>query len=482
MTVNNKEANKETNKEPAAILELIQRNEIKFVDFKFTTPMGRCLHISYHRDAVDHKTFIHGLPFDSSSIEGWKSIERSDMVLMPDLSTAFLDPFTSQPTLVILCDIIDIETNKDYDRDPRSTAKRALRYLKESKIADQAYFGPEMEFFIFDDVRYDVKENGSFFEIDSTEGSYNSGRKYEYNNHGHRFERKNCYLSAQPIDSFNDIRAEILETFKEIKMKPTLHHHEVASSQCEVGFEYSDIITAADNIQKGKYVVHNVASSYGKSATFMPKPVKEDNGSGMHVHQSLWLKGKNLFASPDGNASSLSQICLYYIGGIIKHGKALSAFTNPTTNSYKRLIPGYEAPNALAYSFFNRSAAIRIPYASGLSPAAARIEARFPDASANPYYAVSAMLMAGLDGIINKVNPAEAVNKNLFKEKVPGIEYIPSSLKEALEILDKEREFLLQGGVFTNSQVDSYIEMKMKEQDEVSKYPTPIEFKKYYSS
>ncbi|MBQ4874527.1 MAG: type I glutamate--ammonia ligase [Rickettsiaceae bacterium H1] len=458
----------------------IKADEVKFIDFRFTDSIGKSHHITWHADSLNDELFDKGISFDGSSIRGWKLIEKSDMLIKPDITMAFTDPFTAQNTLVIFCNIVDTETNSLYDRDPRSTAKRALEHMRKTGIADKAYFGLEMEFFIFDDVRFSVKDNAAFFELDSIEGRYNSGRKYEYGNHGHRPGIKGGYSPIQPVDNLHDIRSEILDTLATIGIKPLLHHHEVAPSQCEIGFEYGELIQAADNMQKCKYVVMNVAGSYGKSATFMPKPIFNDNGNGMHCHQSLWKDGKNLFAE---NENKVSQLCKYYIGGIIKHGKALNAFTNPTTNSYKRLVPGYEAPTRLAYSSCNRSAAIRIPFTGSYGPNSARIEVRFPDPSANPYYCVVAQLMAGLDGIMNKIDPGKESLTNLYEDKTLNdkIPAVSSSLEEALINLDKDREFLTRGSVFTDEQINAYVKLKKEEVREINLVPNPSEFVKYYS-
>lgn len=458
----------------------IKSHEIKFVDFRFTDSSGRCHHITRHVDTVNKKLFETGIAFDGSSIDGWKPIERSDMLLSPEIDTAFSDPFTAQNTLVMFCDVIDIEGSSAYLRDPRSTAKKALQHVTSLGIADQVYFGVEMEFFIFDGVRFAVHDHNSFFELDSTEGDYNSGKKYEYGNSGHRPGIKNGYAPVQPIDSLHDIRSEMLDTLANIGLKPLLHHHEVAPSQCEIGFEHDDLLRSADKIQCCKYAVMNVASSYGKTATFMPKPIINDNGSGMHCHQSLWKNGVNLFAE---SSNEISQLCKYYIGGVIKHGKAINAFTNPTTNSYKRLVAGYEAPTKLAYSSCNRSAAIRLPFINaGDGQNAARIEVRFPDPSANPYYCVVAQLMAGLDGIRNKIDPGPQAVFNLYNDKYNNddISSVASSLQEALDNLNLDREFLKSGGVFTDGQIESYIRLKQKDIDEVNSYPNPAEFVKYY--
>ncbi len=456
----------------------IKSNEVKFVDFRFTDSIGKSHHITRYAESVTEDLCSKGVSFDGSSIVGWKPIENSDMLIIPDLTTAFMDPFTAQNTLVIVSNIADTSTQALYTRDPRSTAHRAVEYMKSTGIADQVYFGLEMEFFIFDSVRFSVNDNSAFFELESIEGSYSSGKKYEYGNHGHRPGVKGGYLPVQPIDHLHDIRSEILDALNAVGVKPLLHHHEVASSQCEVGFEHGTLLESADNMQKCKYIVMNVASSYGKTATFMPKPIANDNGSGMHCHQSLWKGGQNLFAN---NSKSISDLCKYYIGGIIKHAKAINAFSNPTTNSYKRLVPGYEAPVKLAFSSCNRSAAIRLPFASSYSSSSTRIEVRFPDPSANPYYCVVTQLMAGLDGIKNKIEPGEEAVCNLYTDSSNNCPSVSSSLEEALVHLDNSREFLTVGGVFTDEQIDAYIKLKREEANTINQLPNPAEFMKYYS-
>jgi glutamine synthetase len=462
------------------VFDLIREHEIEFVDFRFTDPKGKTQHTTYIANKVDESTFEDGVMFDGSSISGWKSINESDMILMPDPSSAFIDPFTAQPTLVLFCNVIEPATGQGYARDPRSTAKRAEAYLNYTGVADTAYFGPELEFFVFDDVRFKVDMSGSSVSIDSEESPWNSNKVYATGNKGHRPGIKGGYFPVQPVDVLNDIRGEMLSIMSEIGMVPVLHHHEVAPSQCELGVEFDTMIKTADNVQKYKYVIHNVAHAYGKTATFMPKPIKGDNGSGMHTHQSLWKGGKPLFA---GNGyADLSEMCLYYIGGIIKHAKVLNAFTNASTNSYKRLVPGYEAPVLLAYSARNRSASIRIPHVS--SPKAKRIEVRFPDPTANPYYAFAAMMMAGLDGIENKIHPGDAMDKNLYDlppEELKDIPTVARSLREALEALDKGRDFLKKGDVFTDDQIDAYIALKMEDVLAWEMTPDPIEFQMYYS-
>jgi glutamine synthetase len=459
---------------------MIKKNEAQFVDFRFTDPRGKWQHTTYIANKVDASAFEDGIMFDGSSIAGWKAINESDMILMPDTSTAFMDPFTAQPTVVIFCDIVEPSSGQNYTRDPRSTAKRAEAYLKYTGIGDTAYFGPELEFFMFDDVRFDQGMFDSFVHIESEENPSNSGKAYPQGNMGHRPGIKGGYFPVAPVDSAQDIRGEMLTTLTEVGLTPVLHHHEVAPSQHELGFDFSTLTYTADNVQKYKYVIHNVAHGYGKTVTFMPKPVQGDNGSGMHVHQSIWKDGKPLFA---GNGyADLSETCLYYIGGIIKHAKALNAITNASTNSYKRLVPGYEAPVLLAYSSRNRSASIRIPYVA--SPKAKRIETRFPDSTANPYLAFSALLMAGLDGIENKIHPGEAMDKNLYDlppEELKDIPTVARSLREACEALDKDRAFLKKGDVFTDDQIDALIALKMEEIEKWEMAPHPVEFKLYYS-
>jgi glutamine synthetase len=462
------------------VFAMIKEHDIRFVDFRFTDPRGKCHHTTYIVDKVDEDTFEDGVMFDGSSIGGWKTINESDMIMKPDPSTAFVDPFTAQPTLVIFCDIIDPSSGQAYGRDPRSTAKRAEAYLNFTNIGDTAYFGPELEFFIFDDVKFKQGMHGGSYQVDSEELPGNSDRHYEAGNMGHRPGVKGGYFPLAPVDSSHDLRAEMLATLALVGMKPVLHHHEVAPAQCELGFDFSTMVATADNVQKYKYVVHNVAHAYGKTVTFMPKPVSGDNGSGMHVHQSIWKAGKPLFA---GNGyADLSELCLYYIGGIIKHAKAINAFSNASTNSYKRLIPGFEAPVLLAYSSRNRSASIRVPYVT--SPKAKRIETRFPDPTGNPYYTFAALMMAGLDGIENKIHPGDAMDKNLYDlppEELKGVPTVAGSLREALDALDKDREFLKKGGVFTDDQIDSYITLKMEEVYKLEHTPCPVEFQMYYS-
>lgn len=462
------------------ILEKIKEEGVEFVDFRFTDPRGKNHHTTYVAAEVDEDVLEEGVMFDGSSINGWKGINESDMILMPDFSTAVMDPFTSKPTLILFCDIIEPATGQGYIRDPRSTAKAAEEYLKYTGIGDTAYFGPEPEFFVFDDVKFKQSATTSFYKVTSDENPDSSDADMDGRNHGHRPRTKGGYFPVQPVDSLAEIRGEMTTLLNVMGVESVLHHHEVAPSQCELGVKFSTLTATADNVQKYKYVVHNVAHAFGKTATFMPKPVFGDNGSGMHVHQSIWKEGKPLFAG-DGYAD-LSEEALYYIGGIIKHAKALNAFTNPTTNSYKRLVPGYEAPVLLAYSARNRSASIRIPYVA--SPKGKRIEARFPDPAANPYLAFAALLMAGLDGIENKIHPGEAMDKNLYDlppEELKDVPTVAGSLREALGALDADRDFLKKGDVFTDDQIDAYIALKEEENLAYETAPHPMEFQLYYS-
>jgi glutamine synthetase len=464
----------------AEFFKILKDNDIEYVAFRFTDLRGKLQHTAQHISTIDENLLTDGVMFDGSSIAGWKAINESDMILMPDLSTAQLDPFAAQPTLDVFCDVYEPSTGQPYSRDPRSIAAAAEKYMQSTGIADTAYFGPEAEFFIFDDVRIDVQMNRVSHEIDSMEGPYNSGRQYDQGNMGHRPGIKGGYFPVQPVDSSNDLRAEMVTVLAGMGVAVEKHHHEVAPSQVELGIKFSTLVNSADNIQLYKYVVHNVAHAYGKTATFMPKPVYGDNGSGMHVHQSLWKAGKPLFAGT--GYADLSDTCLYYIGGIIKHAKALNAITNPTTNSYKRLVPGYEAPVLLAYSARNRSASCRIPFAT--SPKAKRVEVRFPDPAANSYLAYAAMLMAGLDGIQKKIHPGDAMDKNLYDlppEELSEIPTVCGSLREALDSLADDHDFLLKGGVFTKDFIESYIELRYAEVKAYETMPHPIEFAMYYS-
>ena len=462
-------------------LNYIKKNAINFIDLRFTDSTGKWHHITRSAETINLQVLSTGVSFDSSSIPGWQSIEKSDMILLPDISTAFSDPFSAQSTLVIICNVIDPYNQFQYSKDPRHIAQKASQYMISTGIADKCYFGPEVEFFVFDNVEFYTGMYNSYFKIDSSEHTTLLQEK-GYQNNSHRPRIKGGYMPTPPVDSLHDLRSEMLTMFKEVGIIPLIHHHEVAASQCEVGFQYDELIRSADNIQKCKYIIHGVASSYGKTATFMPKPVMGDNGNGMHCHQSLWKDNNNLFVNPDG---SISETCLYYIGGIIKYGKAINAFTNPSTNSYKRLVPNFEAPTWLTYSYDNRSAAIRIPYVSNNDFNAKRIEVRFPDPLANPYLCFSAQLMAGLYGIKNKTHPGPALDKNLYllnKSELQQLTSVANTLEESLEYLDKNREFLLEGNVFTNDQIDSYINLKSSEVKDLQLHPHPIEFINYYSS
>ena len=453
--------------------------DIQYVDLRFTDPRGKMQHVTFHKNMVGEDFFTEGQMFDGSSVAGWKAINESDMLLMPDQATAIIDPFFQQTTLAVICDVLDPITGQAYNRDPRTTAKKAEAYVKASGIGDTVFFGPEAEFFIFDDVRWSIEPHNTGYSYDSAELPVNTSKEYPMGNMGHRPGPKGGYFPVPPIDSEQDMRGEMLTIMGEIGLDPEKHHHEVAPAQHELGLKFSTLTVMADRMQLYKYVIHNVAASYGKSATFMPKPMYKDNGSGMHVHQSIWQGGKPLFA---GNKyADLSDMCLYYIGGIIKHAKALNAITNPSTNSYKRLVPGYEAPVMLAYSSRNRSASIRIPF--GSNPKAKRIEARFPDPMANPYLAFAALLMAGLDGIENKIHPGDAMDKDLYDlppAEAAKIPQVCGSLREALAALDADRAFLKKGGVFDDDQIDSYIDLKMEENMRFELHPHPVEFEMYY--
>jgi glutamine synthetase type I len=465
----------------ADVLKMIKDNEVKFVDLRFTDTRGKEQHVSVPVKAFEEDKFTAGHAFDGSSIAGWKGIEASDMLLLPDPDTARMDPFLDEPTLLLTCDVIEPSDGKGYDRDPRSLAKRAEAYLKSTGVGDVAYFGPEPEFFVFDAVEWSVDMSGSYVKIFSEEAPWSSGVRYEGGNLAHRPPVKGGYFPVPPVDSLQDIRSAMCLAMEEMGVEVEVHHHEVAApGQCEIGTKFNSLVKRADWLQILKYCVHNVAHSYGKTATFMPKPIVGDNGSGMHVHQSVWKDGKNLF---DGNGyAGLSEFALYYIGGIIKHAKALNAITNPGTNSYKRLVPGFEAPINLAYSGRNRSAAVRIPYVT--SGKARRIEVRFPDPTANPYLAFAAMLLAGLDGVQNKIHPGDPMDKNLYDlppEEAAKVPHPCASLDEALTSLDKDREFLTRGGVFSNDMIDGYIGLKMEEVTKFRMTTHPVEFEMYYS-
>ena len=464
------------------VMKTIKDNEVLFVDLRFTDTKGKEQHVSVPAKAFEDDKFELGHAFDGSSIAGWKGIEASDMLLMPDPDTARMDPFREENTLILTCDVIEPSTGKGYDRDPRSLAKRAEAYLKSTGVGDVAYFGPEPEFFIFDAVTWSVDMSGSMVRIKSEEAPWSTGIDYEAGNLAHRPALKGGYFPVPPTDSLQDIRSEMCLLLEQQGVEVEVHHHEVAApGQCEIGTKFTTLTKRADWLQILKYTVWNVAASYGKTATFMPKPVVGDNGSGMHVHQSIWNGGTNLFA---GNGyAGLSDFALYYIGGIIKHARALNAITNPGTNSYKRLVPGFEAPVKLAYSARNRSASIRIPYVS--NPKGRRIEVRFPDPTANAYMAFAAMMMAGLDGVQNKIHPGEPADKNLYDlppEEDAKIPTVCSSLEQALEYLDNDREFLTRGGVFSNDLIDAYIALKMDEVTRFRMTTHPLEFDMYYSS
>ena len=463
------------------VLALLQEHEVKFVDLRFTDTKGKEQHVSIPAHQVNADFFEEGKMFDGSSIEGWKGINESDMVLMPDPTTAVMDPFTDDSTLIVRCDILEPGTMQGYDRDPRSISKRAEDFLRSTGIADTVLFGPEPEFFVFDDVRFSTGISGSFFKLDDIEAAWNTGTEYEGGNKGHRPGVKGGYFPVAPVDSSQNLRSAMCLVMEEMGLVVEAHHHEVATAgQNEVATRFNTMTIKADETQIYKYVVHNVAHAYNKTATFMPKPLFGDNGSGMHCHQSLAKNGVNLFSGD--KYAGLSEIALYYIGGIIKHAKAINAFANPTTNSYKRLVPGYEAPVMLAYSARNRSASIRIPVVA--SPKARRIEVRFPDPAANPYLAFAAQLMAGLDGIINKIHPGDAMDKNLYDlppEEAAEIPTVAGSLEEAMQALNENREFLTRGGVFTDEFIDSYIELKRADIDRVRMMPHPVEFEMYYS-
>jgi glutamine synthetase len=463
-----------------SVLSTIKAKDIKFVDLRFTDPRGKWQHVTFDLSQIDEDTLTNGLMFDGSSIAGWRTINDSDMTLVPDCDTAVIDPFFAQTTLAITCDVIVPATGQRYGRCPRSIARAAEQYLISSGIGDTAFFGPEAEFFIFDDVRFEVSMNKCFYQIDSVEGAYNSGTEYDAGNLGHRPAVKGGYFPVPPVDGFQDIRGEMLSIMGDMGINPEKHHHEVAGAQHELGCKFNTLTKGGDAMQIYKYVVHQVSAAYGKTATFMPKPVYGDNGSGMHVHQSLWKGGKPLFAG--SGYADVSDTCLYYIGGIIKHAKATNAFTNSLTNSYKRLIPGFEAPVLLAYSARNRSAACRLPFAPG--PKGKRVEVRFPDPGSNPYLAFASMLMAGLDGIENKIHPGDPVDKDLYHLPPEELKQIPTvcgSLRQALENLDADRAFLKKGGVFNDDFIDSYIELKMEEVYAFEHSPHPIEYKMYYS-
>ncbi|MHA7816537.1 MAG: glutamate--ammonia ligase [Pseudohaliea sp.] len=462
-------------------LELIKESEAKWVDLRFTDSKGKEQHVTIPATEVDEDFFEEGKMFDGSSIAGWKGINESDMILMPDDSSSVADPFTDDPTVNLRCDIVEPSTMQGYERDPRSVAHRAEEYLKSTGIGDTAFFGPEPEFFVFDDIKWHSDMSGAGYTIHSEEAAWVSSHKFEEGNIGHRPRVKGGYFPVPPVDSLHDIRAAMCDAMEQMGLPVEVHHHEVGTAgQCEIGVKFNTLVRKADEVQILKYCVLNVAHAYGKTATFMPKPLVGDNGSGMHVHQSISKDGENVFAG-DGYAG-LSETALYYIGGIIKHARALNAFTNAATNSYKRLVPGFEAPVMLAYSARNRSASIRIPYEP--SPKGKRIEVRFPDPTANPYLAFSAMLMAGIDGIQNKIHPGDAADKDLYDlppEEGKAIPTVASSLEMALDALDADRAFLTAGGVFTDDMIDGYMELKREDIERLNMTTHPVEFDLYYS-
>ena len=461
-------------------LKKIKDEDIEYVDVRFTDTRGKLQHVTIVSDLVDEDFVEEGFMFDGSSIAGWKSIEASDMKLMLDTDTAYVDPFYAEKTICVHCSVVEPDTGEAYERDPRGTAQKAEAYLKASGIGDVAYMGPEAEFFLFDNVKFSNSINKVSSEVDASDASWNTDTDYEMGNMGHRPGLKGGYFPVNPTDEAQDLRAEMLSTMKRLGMKVDKHHHEVASCQHELGLIFGTLTEQADELQKYKYVIHNVAHAYGKSATFRPKPIYGDNGSGMHVNMSIWKDGKPLFAGD--KYADLSQEALYFIGGILSHAKSLNAFTNPATNSYKRLIPGFEAPVLRAYSARNRSGCVRIPWTE--SPKAKRVEARFPDPAANPYLCFAALLMAGLDGIKNKIDPGEAMDKNLYDlpaEELADIPTVSGSLREALEELQSDMDYLLAGDVFTKDQIEGYIELKMEEVHKYEHTPHPVEFGMYYS-
>ncbi|MBK1969511.1 MULTISPECIES: type I glutamate--ammonia ligase [Brevundimonas] len=462
------------------ILQEIQDKDVQYVDLRFTDTRGRVHHVTFDIGMVDEDFLEEGTMFDGSSIAGWKAINESDMLLKPDLASAYVDPFYQQTTLFMFCDVLNPDTAEPYNRDSRSMAKKALAYVQSSGVGDTVFFGPEAEFFVFDDVRWNTAPHDTRYSFDSSELPANTGAEYAEGNLGHRPSTKGGYFPVNPVDSGQDLRGEMLAVMRDLGLDPEKHHHEVAPAQHELGLKFSDLLTMADRMQLYKYVIHNVAHAYGKSATFMAKPMFGDNGSGMHVHMSIWKDGKPQFAGDQ--YAGLSQECLWYIGGVIKHAKAINAFANSTTNSYKRLVPGYEAPVKLAYSASNRSASIRIPHVT--SPKAKRLEARFPDPMGNPYLTFVALLMAGLDGIENRIDPGAAADKNLYDlppEERHSIPEVAGSLKEALEALDADRAFLKKGGVMDDDFIDAYITLKQEEVARLQLHPHPVEFDMYYS-
>jgi glutamine synthetase len=464
-------------------LGLIKEHEARWVDLRFTDSRGKEQHVTNSASKIDEDFFENGAMFDGSSIAGWKPINDADMILMPDDSTAVVDPFTEETTINLRCDIVEPSTLQGYERDPRAIAKRAEAFLSSTGIGDTAYFGPEPEFFVFDDVKYKSTMSGAMYEIESEEAAWMTASTFEGGNTGHKPGVKGGYFPVPPVDSLLDVRNSMCSAMESMGLDIELHHHEVGTAgQCEIGAKFNTLVSKADEVQIYKYCVHNVAHAYGKTATFMPKPLVGDNGNGMHVHQSVWKDGTNLFAG-DGYGN-LSQTALYYIGGIIKHARALNAFANASTNSYKRLVPGFEAPLILVYSAMNRSASIRIPYVQGGSPNGIRAEVRFGDPTANPYLMFASMLMAGLDGIRNKIDPIGPLDKDLYDlppEELKDLPTVCSSLGQALDALDEDRDFLRQGDVFTDSMIDGYIELKREEVQKLDMTTHPVEFEMYYS-
>ena len=464
-------------------LQLIKDKDAKWVDLRFTDPRGKEQHTTMPAERVDEDVFADGLMFDGSSISGWKSINESDMILLPDDSTPVLDPFRDETTVNLRCDIVEPSTMQPYGRDPRSTAKLAEKYLASTGIGDTAYFGPEAEFFVFDDVRWKVDISGASYAISAEEAAWESNAEFEGGNLGHRPRVKGGYFPVPPVDSAADLRSAMCSAMQSMGVAVEVHHHEVGTAcQNEIGARFNTLVAKADEVQIYKYCVHNVAHAYGKTATFMPKPLVGDNGNGMHVHQSITREGENTFYG-DGYAG-LSETALYYIGGIIKHARAINAFSNAATNSYKRLVPGFEAPVLLAYSARNRSASIRIPYVQGGNPMAYRVEVRFPDSAGNPYLTFAAMLMAGIDGIQNQIHPGDPFDKDLYDlapEELVGVPTVCASLDQALEALDGDRAFLTTGGVFSDDQIDAYIELKQADVDLLRMTTHPAEFDLYYS-
>lgn len=462
-------------------LKLIADSKAEWVDLRFTDTKGKEQHVTVSANTVDESFFSDGKMFDGSSIAGWKPINESDMILMPDDSTCVLDVFSDDPLVILRCDIVEPSDGKGYEKDPRSVAKKAEDFMRSEGIADEAFFGPEPEFFVFDDIRWSTEMQKMSYQISSEEGAWETDTEYEEGNLGHRPGVKGGYFPVPPVDSLADLRAAACKACQDFGLETEVHHHEVGTAgQCEIGVKFNSLTKKADDIQTFKYCVHNTAFNYGKTATFMPKPLVGDNGSGMHCHQSLVKDGVNLFTGKE--YGGLSQTALYYIGGIMKHARAINAFANATTNSYKRLVPGFEAPVILTYSNKNRSASIRIPYES--NPKAARIEVRFPDASGNPYFTFAAMLMAGLDGIRNKIDPGKPGDLDLYEasaRELRRFKTVCSSLDEALQALDKDRAFLKEGGVFTDNLIDDYISLKMEEVDRLRMSTHPVEFDMYYS-